>query len=278
MTQILLPKAVQEALELLATENPPQPLAGGTNLLVLRKDNPDDFASLLVLENLDELCGIHKEDNRIRIGSRTTHAEIEQSGILAEYAPLLCAAAAEIGSVQIRNRGTVGGNIVNASPAGDLIAPLIALDAVAELQSLQEKRDVPLREFFVGPGTTVRRPQELLAHVHFALPDARERGAFVKLGPRRAVACSKVMLAVQGLVHNGTVEWIRIAVGAAAPTVIRASSTEALLQSKKLSRKLIKEARETVRREISPISDIRSTADYRRHITGVLLERALQEL
>jgi xanthine dehydrogenase FAD-binding subunit len=269
---------LQEALELLAEKNPPQPMAGGTDLLVLRRDEPDRFASLMLLENVHELCGVRKQDNRIRIGSRTTHAGIEHNAILTNYAPILSAAALQIGSTQIRNRGTIGGNIVNASPAGDLIAPLIALDAVAELQSVREMREVPLREFFHGPGETVLKPQELLVAVHFSVPDARERGVFLKLGPRRAVACSKVMVAVQGLLHHGTVEWIRIAVGAVAPTVIRALSTEALLQGKKLSSKVIKEAAETVRREISPITDIRSTADYRRHVTGVLLQRALEAL
>jgi len=278
MTQIAVPKSLQEALELLAAKNPPQPLAGGTDLLVLRKDEPDRFASFVLLENVRELRGIHKQDNRIRIGSGTTHAEIERNAILANYAPILCSAASHIGSVQIRNRGTIGGNIVNASPAGDLIAPLIALDAVTELQSVRQKREVSLREFFHGPGETVLQPQELLIAVHFSVPDARERGAFVKLGPRRAVACSKVMVAVQGLLHHDTVEWIRIAVGAVAPTVIRASSTEALLQGKKLSGKIVKEAGEMIRHEISPITDIRSTADYRRHVTGVLLQRALETL
>lgn len=278
MTQIAVPKSLQEALELLAAKDPPRPLAGGTDLLVLRKDEPDRFTSFVLLENVGELRGIHKQNNRIRIGSRTTHAEIERNSTVVNYAPILSTAASHIGSVQIRNRGTVGGNIVNASPAGDLIAPLIALDAVAELQSVRQKREMPLREFFRGPGETVLEPHELLVAVHFSVPDARERGAFVKLGPRRAVACSKVMIAVQSLLHHGAVEWIRIAVGAVAPTVIRASSTEALLQGKKLSGKIVKEAAETIRHEISPITDIRSTADYRRHVTGVLLQRALEAL
>jgi CO/xanthine dehydrogenase FAD-binding subunit len=278
MTQILVPKSLQEALELLATENPPQPLAGGTDLLVLRKDNPDRFVSLLALEPVHELCGIHKENSRIRIGSRATHSDIEHSGVLTKYAPVLAHAAAEIGSTQIRNRGTIGGNIINASPAGDLIPALIVLDAVAELQSLRSKREIPLREFFLGPGKTVRHPQELLVAVHFELPDARERGAFLKIGPRRAVACSKVSVAVQGLLHRGIIEWIRIALGAVAPTVIRAARTEALLHGKLLSSSLIHEAKEAVRQEISPITDIRSTAEYRKHVVGILLKRVLESI
>ncbi len=276
MTQILVPKDLQEALELLAIDHPPRLLAGGTDLLVLRKDNPEKFASFLVLENVRELCGIHKENNRIRIGSRATHSEIEHSSILMKYAPVLAHAAAEIGSVQIRNRGTIGGNIVNASPAGDLIPALIALDAVAELHSLYRKREIPLREFFLGPGRTVCRLNELLVAIHFELPDAREHGVFLKIGPRKAVACSKVNVAVQALMHHRTVEWIRIALGAVAPTVIRAPRTEAWLQGKRLSPELIAEARAMVREEISPITDIRSTVEYRRHVAGVLIERALE--
>jgi len=276
MTQILMPKSLEEALELLATENPPQPLAGGTDLLVLRKDNPDRFASFLMLENVRELCGIHKENDRIRIGSRATHSEIEHSSILMKYAPILACAAAEIGSEQIRNRGTIGGNIINASPAGDLIPPLIVLDAVAELHSLRSRREIPLREFFLGPGKSVCRQQELLVAVQFELPDARERGAFLKIGPRKAVACSKVSVAAQALLHHGIIEWIRIALGAVAPTVIRAPRTESLLRGKSLSSALIREAKETVHHEISPITDIRSTEDYRRQVAGVLLGRALE--
>lgn len=278
MTQVNAPKNLQEAFELLSIENPPQPIAGGTDVMVARKDNPARFPALLVLDNLRELSGIHKEDSRIRIGSRTTHAEIEKSEILQAYAPVLSSAASEIGSVQIRNRGTIGGNIINASPAGDLIAPLIALNATVELQSTKEKRQVSLRDFFRAPGKTVRLPQELLIAVHFALPDARERGAFMKIGPRKAVACSKVMIAVQALVDRGTLDWIRIAIGAVAPTVIRARQTEFLLSGKALTPELISEAGETIRAEISPITDIRSTADYRRHVTGVLLERALESI
>jgi CO/xanthine dehydrogenase FAD-binding subunit len=278
MTRICVPKDLQEALELLATDNPPKILAGGTDLLVLRKDNPDRFASFLVLENLHDLCGIHKENNRIRIGSRATPTEIEHNEILKKYAPVLTQAASQIGSEQIRNRGTIGGNIINASPAGDLIPALIVLDATAEIQSLHTKREIPLREFFTSPGKTVREPRELLIAVHFELPDARERGSFLKIGPRKAVACSKVNVAVQALVHHGIVEQIRIALGAVAPTVIRVAQTESLLQGKSLVPTIIQEAKESVRREISPITDIRSTKDYRRHVTGILLERALTSL
>ncbi len=278
MTQIFTPKYLEEALELLAQKNPPQPLAGGTDLLVLRKDEPERFSSLMVLENLQELSGVHKENGRIRIGSFATHTDIEQSPVLNEYASVLSSAASEIGSVQIRSRGTIGGNIINASPAGDLIPPLIALDAVFELQSAKAKREIPARDFFLGPGKSVREPQELLVAIHFVVPDARERGVFLKLGPRKAQAISKVMLAVQSLVHHGAVEWIRIAIGAVAPTVIRAPQTEELLQGKELTSELIEEAKETVRREVSPITDIRSTADYRQHVTGVLLERALESI
>ena len=278
MTQIFTPKYIDEALELLSEKNPPQPLAGGTDLLVLRKDNPERFSSLMLLENLQELSGIRKENDRIHIGSFTTHTDIEQSPALNEYAPVLSSAASEIGSVQIRNRGTIGGNIINASPAGDLIPPLIALDAILVLQSAKEKREIPVRDFFLAPGKSVRQPHELLVAIHFDVPDVRERGVFLKLGPRKAQAISKVMLAVQALVHHGAVEWIRIAIGAVAPTVIRAPQTEALLQGKKFTPELIEEAKETVRREVSPITDIRSTADYRQHVTGVLLERALKSI
>jgi xanthine dehydrogenase FAD-binding subunit len=278
MMQIFTPKNLQEALELLGNEQPPKVVAGGTDLLVLRKDNPERFASFLMLENVQELCGTHKEEHLIRIGSRATHSEIEQSSIVMKYAPVLASAAAGIGSTQIRNRGTIGGNIINASPAGDLIPALMALYGVAELQSIHGKREIPLREFFVGPGKSMCRPDELLVAVHFETPDVRERGAFLKIGPRKAVSCSKVNVAVQALLQNRTVERIRIALGAVAPTVIRAPRTESLLKDKLLSRELVAEARETVREEISPITDIRSTAEYRRHVVGILLERALYSL
>ena len=278
MTKIFTPKYLEEALELLAEKHPPQPLAGGTDLLVIRKDEPERFSSLMVLEKLQELSGIHKDNGRIRIGSFTTHADIEHSPVLKEYASVLSSAASEIGSVQIRNRGTIGGNIINASPAGDLIPPLIALDAVFELHSSKAKREVPAREFFLGPGKSVREPKELLIAIHFTVPEARERGVFLKLGPRKAQAISKVMLAAQGLVHHEAIEWIRIAIGAVAPTVIRAPQTEALLQGTKLSPELIEEAKETVRREVSPITDIRSTEEYRHEVAGVLLQRALESI
>jgi CO/xanthine dehydrogenase FAD-binding subunit len=188
-----------------------------------------------------------------------------RSPLVRKRLPMLAAAAREVGGVQIQNRGTLGGNVANASPAGDTLPVLAAADAVIVLQSAKETRRVPFTTFYTGYRQTVRRPDELI--VGFEIPAVRGRQWFRKVGTRAAQAISKVVMA--GVVGDEP----RLALGSVAPTVVRALKTEAALAAGAS----IDEAQRTLAEEIAPIDDIRSTADYRRRVAANLLARMLSD-
>ncbi len=251
-------------------------LAGGTDVLARLKDSLD-WPPLIDISRVEELKGISAGDGHIRVGALTTYTEITHSDIIAQRAGVLAQAAQTVGSPQIRNRGTIGGNLANASPAGDTIPPLYVLDAAIELVSEKGSRTIPVTDFFTGPGKTVLQPREMIASVRIPINEGW-RGVFVRLGQRAALAISKVSLAVCVKATNGHIDQARISLGAVAPTVIRAPRTEELLAGADLSDDLIKKACEMIREEASPITDIRSVAEYRRDMCGVLLERGLKRI
>jgi CO/xanthine dehydrogenase FAD-binding subunit len=208
---------------------------------------------------LAELRGIGGDRLSLRIGALTTFAELTASSTVRRRLPMLVAAAREIGGRQIQNRGTIGGNIANASPAGDSLPVLAAADATVVLQSTNAERRVPFADFFTGYRTSVRRHDELIVAVE--IPAVEGKQYWRKVGTRRAQAISKVMCAaVRGPV-------IRIAFGSVAPTIIRARQTESVLNA----RGTLEEAQAVLRREITPIDDVRSTATYRREVSANLL-------
>jgi xanthine dehydrogenase small subunit len=208
---------------------------------------------------LGELRGITSDRRMVRIGALTTYSDLISSSVVRRYLPMLVAAAREIGGKQIQNRGTIGGNIANASPAGDALPVFAATNAVVVLQSADAERHVPFSGFFTGYRTSVRRDDELIVAVE--VPRVEGRQYWRKVGTRRAQAVSKVMCAaIRG--HE-----VRIALGSVAPTVVRLPETEAVLSR----RGTLEEAQQALRREIHPIDDVRSTAEYRREVSANLL-------
>jgi carbon-monoxide dehydrogenase small subunit/xanthine dehydrogenase small subunit len=270
------PRSLEEAVELLAQRSGEvRPLAGGTDVLVKAKDGEVSRGALFDVTLVPELRGIEERGDHVRIGAAVSHSEMMASPLAARYVPALPGACAVIGGPQIRNRGTLGGNLANASPAADTVPALYAADAVVEVVSVSERKDVPVTGFFKGPRQSILAPDELIAGVR--IPKRKGvRGCFLRLGQRQAQAISKVSIAVAATFREGRPDWIRVALGAVAPTVIRAVETErALLEGGPES---LRKAKDAVRDEVRPIDDLRSTREYRREMAGILLERAMRRL
>lgn len=259
--RLLRPRTLRAALRDLATE-PLTPIAGCTDVYVGLHFRTVTAERFLDLWGLDELRGISaSKDGGVRLGALATYTDLIRSRLVQARVPMLVAAAREIGGRQIQNRGTIGGNIANASPAGDTLPVLAAAGARVLLRSASEERAVPFAEFYTGYRTTVRRADELITAVE--IPRVRGRQWWRKVGTRRAQAISKVMLAgVRGAE-------VRVAVGAVAPTVVVATKTASAL----MSGRSIVDAQAMLDEEIAPIDDLRSTRDYRRAVAGTLLAR-----
>jgi CO/xanthine dehydrogenase FAD-binding subunit len=226
--------------------------------------------------------GISLATGRYRIGGLTTVTEILESEILAADVPVLVEAADHFASPQIRNASTLAGNLCNASPAGDMCIPLLLLDAELELVSWANDsvslRTVALSDFFTGPGKTVLRADELLTAIEFAQPADGFTATFQKSGPRPALEISTVSMGVAGTLDEGVMTGVRVAIGAVAPVPLRATATEAVLERQSLSKDIIEKAAETVQQEVTPIDDVRASAWYRKHLTGVYIRRALSHV
>jgi CO/xanthine dehydrogenase FAD-binding subunit len=246
-------------------EGPLTPMAGCTDLYVNLNFGTLKEKRFLNLWSLDALRGIRLRGKNLSIGALTTYTELQRSALVRRRLPMLAAAAREVGGVQIQNRGTIGGNVVNASPAGDTLPVLAAAEAVLVLGSADGKRRVPFADFYTGYRRSVMRADELLLAIE--VPPIAGRQIFRKVGTRAAQAISKVVLAA--VVGPSP----RIAVGSVAPTVVRARRTEEVLARGGS----IDEARTALDSEIAPIDDLRSTAAYRRLVCGNLLERFWRE-
>jgi CO/xanthine dehydrogenase FAD-binding subunit len=265
------PASLDEALRMLRDEGPLVPMAGCTDLYVALNAGALADTRFLDLWRLDALRTIDERDGVLSIGALATHTDLIRSPLVRRRLPMLAAAAREIGGAQIQNRGTLGGNVANASPAGDTLPVLAAAEATVVLQSSGGLRRVPFTAFYTGYRRTVRRGDELIVSFEFAR--LRGRQAFRKVGTRAAQAISKVVMAVldPSTGSGRAAEGIRIAIGSVAPTVVRARRTEAALAAGAS----IAEAQRLLVEEIAPIDDVRSTADYRRRVTANLLARLL---
>jgi CO/xanthine dehydrogenase FAD-binding subunit len=253
------PRSLRDALRMLREDGPLAPLAGCTDVYVGLNFGTLRDRRFLDIWRLDALRGISLDGDALRIGSLTTYTEVIRSPLVRRRLPMLAAAAREIGAVQIQNRGTLGGNIANGSPAGDTLPVLAAAEALVELRSLDWTRKVPFVDFYTGYRASVRRPDELIAAVEFPRIDGEQW--FRKVGTRAAQSISKVVMA------GVRAERPRIAFGSVAPTVVRTRRTEDALASGAP----LAEAQRILQEEISPIDDIRSTAAYRRRVAARLL-------
>jgi CO/xanthine dehydrogenase FAD-binding subunit len=279
MTTVYSPQILIEAYKILSTHREQvKVLAGGTDLMVLYNSGTSLPALLLDLWLINELRNITETEKELKLGALLTYTQLITDQALQQHAPCLVNAAHTIGAVQIQNRGTLGGNIVNASPAGDTLPVLAAFDAELIIGCLNGMRAVPFNQFYTGYRQTVLAADELLVSVCLPKQQADETTAFYKVGTRAAQAISKVVMAIRARIDvTHKIQQIAIALGSVAPTVIRAYNTEATLLGETIDTKLMETARQHLMAEIKPISDIRSTADYRRRVVGNLIVKFLRE-
>lgn len=270
------PKTLDAACQLLA-QTGGRVVAGGTDVIPRLQRHMFPATTLVDISRLDALRFITTEDNEIRIGALTTYAEMLESPLLQEEAPVLLEAARTVGCPQTRYRGTLGGNIANASPAGDTLPPLLVLNAEVKLVSAAGERVLPLSEVLLGPGQTAIRPDEVLHSVAFQRLEGPYGSAFFKLGKRKGMNIAVVSVAVlMRLVADGTIAGARVAFGSVAPTAVRSKHSEAVLNGERPTAEVFERAARAALADISPISDVRSTAAYRRHASMTLLRRALE--
>ncbi|HSK93309.1 MAG TPA: xanthine dehydrogenase family protein subunit M [Candidatus Angelobacter sp.] len=274
------PTSLADAYVLLADGGaaPWRPIAGGTDLMVqISGELGEPPARILDLWRLDELRGIELQDDALVIGALTTYTDLRRSPEVARLVPVLAEASSTIGAAQIQNRGTLGGNAVNASPAGDTLPVLLALDAELVLGSTSGERTVPASEFWPGYRTTARRPDELLVRIRVPVRPGRE-ARFRKIGTRRAQAISKVVMALAWQAEpDGVWRNVRVALGSVAATPVRAAAAEASLEGTRPTREAADAVVAALLAEINPIDDVRSTADYRRAVAGRALHRLIRD-
>ena len=273
---VVSPANLAEAYELRAS-GPYRPIAGGTDMMVqLAADVADPPQAVLDLSRLAELKGVSTDGYEVTIGAMTTYTELRHSPVISARLPALAEAAATVGAAQIQNRGTVGGNICNASPAGDTLPVLLAVDAVFELGSSAGIREVSAGEFWTGYREVALRDDELLVRIRFPVDRSRHT-RFRKVGTRAAQAISKVVIALSYREDDGVWRDVRVALGSVAPTTIRAPRTEAVLEGSRPGEQVGDDAAHALAAEIAPIDDVRSTADYRRSVSSRVLHRLLRE-
>ncbi len=279
----LAPTCLEEALDCLHRHDGITILAGGTDLMPQSRAGRIRIQpTLLNIRRIPELQGIALEDGAIRIGALTTITELLASALVRTRLPALAEACNHFASDQIRNAGTIGGNISNASPAGDTLVPLLALDAEVELAAKPNghiaRRRLPIADYFTGPGRTRREPHELLAGVRIPLPAPGRVAHFFKFGTRPALDISTISIAIAGTLIDGALGDVRIAFGAVAPTPVRARRTEAVLEGRPLTPATIAGAAAVARDEVDPIDDVRASAWYRKELIHNMTKRMLDHV
>ena len=272
------PKGLEEALDVFAEYGErARALAGGTDLILFMEKGRLKPDLVVEIPLCPPFVGVEATDNHIRIGSRTTMRELETSPLIREKTPILAEAASKVGSLQIRNLATIGGNICTASPAGDTLPALLVLDASVKIVSKKGERIIPLREFFLGPGETILQPDELLTEVIVPIPPYRSGWSFYKLSVRRYMDIAIVNAAALVQVNeDGFITDAKIALGSVAPTPIRAHEAEERLKGNTINDILLDEVGKLAQEASSPITDQRGTAEYRRIMVYRLTKRVVR--
>ena len=266
-----------EVLDLMARQPGEwKPFAGGTDLMVLLEQGKLPHHKFLNIFNIGDARGIEIENSHVVVGALATYTELQRCDVLQNEFPLLCRAAYETGSIANQNRGTLGGNIANASPAADSPPALLVYDAELELASVRGVRTMPYANFHTGYKLMSLAPDEIIFRIRLSRSHGPWQQYYRKVGTRRAQAISKVCMAARADAFNGRIREVRIALGSVAPTAVRCHKTEALLLDDGSSR--IREAQEQLAEEIQPIDDFRSNARYRTRIAQNLLEEFLLQL
>ena len=271
------PTTLAEAVALLGRGNGKASLlAGGTDLLVEIKEHlrrPDYVINIKRIPGMEALG--YDARTGLRFGALVTSRAIELSPVVQEKYPGLAQAVRELGSIQVRNRATVVGNICRASPSADTLPPLIADGASARIHGPGGERVVPLEEFFTGPGQTVLEPDELVTEITIPPPPPRTGRIYIKHGRRKAMELATVGVAISLTLEGETCREVRIALGAVAPTPIRARRAETLLRDQVIDERLVAVAARAARDESRPIGNVRASAEYRRQMVEVLTRRAI---
>jgi carbon-monoxide dehydrogenase medium subunit len=271
------PASFQEALAVLAADGSSTVIAGGTDLLVDIKFRDFHPAGLVNINALDELRYVREDPDGLRIGALTSVEELAGNQVVAGRFTAIADAARTFASLQVRNLATIGGSLGRATPAGDLLPPLLCLDASAVVARDGSERVVPLTDFFLGPRRTVLEQGELVREVVVPVPPPRTGSSYARMSYRDVLDLAIVGVASRlTLDGDGRIAEARVALGAVAPKPIRAPRTEALLAGRAVTDELIEEAGTIAASEATPISDQRASAEYRTHITGVLARRSLR--
>jgi len=278
--EMIAPRTLAGALRIL--ENEPgvwKPFAGGTDLMVLLEAGKLSHKRYLSLSGFRELRGVISDSPEfVTVGALTTYTDVLRSSVLRAEFPLLARAARETGSIATQNRGTLGGNIVNASPAADSPPALLVNDAELELLSAAGSRWVPYADFHTGYKTMILRPDEIVSRIRLPRDGRQWRQHYRKVGPRKAQAISKVCFAGACVIQNDRVSEARIAYASIAPVPVRCRRVESLLAGERIRPALIEECRRVLLTEIAPIDDSRSSREYRKRVAQNLLEEFLVSL
>jgi CO/xanthine dehydrogenase FAD-binding subunit len=278
--EYLIPKDFDEIFSAIEkTKGLAKFIAGGTNIIPYMRAETLTPELLIDLNGLEDLKFIREENDAISIGALTKISDIVESEVIRNKCQILHSAANSLGSPLTRNRATIGGNLADASPAADMAPPLLALEASIHTQrSGEEGREIPLDQFFLGPNKTALAENEIISRIRFSKPKDSANGIFIKLGLRNSQTISVVSIAVILDMEGQVCQKARVALGAVAPTIIRAFHVESKLEGAEINENIIQECADIVKEEISPISDIRASAEYRRLASSVLLKRAIQQV
>lgn len=279
-TEFLAPRTVREAVGILGEMgSSARLLAGGTDIMVRirRGMMPRSCTALVSTHRIAEMRGCRREGGEVVVGAATTASDLIRDPVVAGCAPILGQVADRVASAQIRNVATIGGNLANASPAGDLISPLLLLDAALVLASSNGRRTVPVEEFFTGPGETVLRQGEMIVEARFDAPPPERIFRFTKAGTRPSMECSVVTVGLAFTPREGLLTDLRVAFGSSAPVPLRGRKTEAVLEGQRPATELSKRAAGVAEGEVSPITDVRGSECYRRGLVGVFLRRMLSD-
>lgn len=281
------PRSLAEALTVISEHRSAcRIIAGGTDLLIELRCGESrgghdlrNVRRLLDVSAIPEMSSIRAEEGMVLVGAACAHQLVASSPLLQEHAPLLCQVAGQIGSPQVRNLGTVGGNLANASPAADLAAPLLALGAQVTLSSRSETRTIPLDSFYLGPYRTVMDPDEILTEILFPEPAPDNRFAFYKIGRRAGMTKARMNCAVLGRTDDGAgiMSDVRIACGSVTPVPRRIEMAESLLRGERASESLFRRAGEVVSEEMIRQSGSRWSTPYKKPVIEVMVSRALSE-
>ena len=278
MTRVFVPENLEGLWPLLMEFPAARVYAGGTDLLVKRRLGLLDPAVLICLERLEALKGVEERGEEVWIGAGNSHADLLKNPLVRTHFPILAKALRVLGSPLVRQMGTIGGNLVTASPAGDALPPLIVLEAELELQSPAQRRCVSLKDFMQGPGRTLLAPAEILVGIRIRKQPEFTVHHFEKVGQRRALAIALVSLAaILQIDENRRVQKACLAWGSVGPTIVTCRPAEAILEGNRLSLGVLEEAAVLAREAVSPIDDVRASADYRRQVAGNLLLRLIEQ-